>query len=243
MSFADFMNAGPPQPQGLSSSGVVDWKPTGAGLTSVGGPASRQNPKLPLEAGRPRVQRLVDELKPVHLELAPPLAADWQLEVDGEVVHECTITLSDIARLGVVEREIDFHCVWGWSRPRTRWSGVPVSAVLDLVSPTQDARYAMLRALDSPYASCVPLADLLAGFLATGLDGQPLPALNGGPLRWVPPHYLYGYKGVKWVTSITLQRDFTPGFWEEAVGDVNGYVPDGILAMFERAGDDAEVTA
>ena len=41
--------------------------------------------------------------------------------------------------------------------------------------------------------------------LATGLNGAPLPALHGGPLRLVVP-FLQGYKSVKWVGRITAFR-------------------------------------
>jgi hypothetical protein len=205
-----------------------------ASIASVGGSALRRVPKPPLEAGRPRVQRIVDELRPVHLELAPPQRDEWVLALEGDVTYECEVSLADLERIGPEEREIDFHCVWGWSRQRARWTGVPVQRLLDLAMPGSQARYAMLRAYDSPYASCVPLADLCAGFLAFALDGEPLDPMNGGPLRWVQPHYMYGYKGVKWLASITLQNEFTPGFWEDAVGDAHGYIPDGTLAMFEH---------
>lgn len=244
MGFADFRKVGPPPMLLRDADSPMGARRASAQVpTNVDGPAPRHVPKLPLEAGRPRVQRLVDELAPVHLETEPPPADDWRLVVEGEVTHECAISLSDLRRLGTQAREIDFHCVWGWSRPRTRWAGVPLAAVLELAGPTPGAKYVTMQAQDSPYASCMPMADACAGLLAVELDGEELPAIHGGPLRWVQPHYMFGYKGVKWLSSLHLGEKFVPGFWEEAVGDVHGYVPDGVLAMFESAGAGGGATA
>src|SRR5438552_990693 len=87
---------------------------------------------LPLEAGKPRVQRLVADLRPVHLEAEIPMRERWTLSIEGLVERPAELDLAGLGELGTVERAIDFHCVWGWSRSGTRWGGVPVDAVLEL---------------------------------------------------------------------------------------------------------------
>jgi DMSO/TMAO reductase YedYZ molybdopterin-dependent catalytic subunit len=191
-------------------------------------------PALPLEAGRPRVQRLVDELRPVHLEAEVPVRDAWTLSIDGLVDYVVELDLEGLRMLGLEERTVDFHCVWGWSRRGTRWRGVPLDAVLDLAAPRSDARYVTFAAHDSPYASCIPFEDARQGLLALEVAGEPLPPLHGGPLRYVPPAHLWGYKGVKWLGSIVLRRELVPGFWEEKVGDVEGRIPEAILELFDR---------
>jgi DMSO/TMAO reductase YedYZ molybdopterin-dependent catalytic subunit len=190
--------------------------------------------KLPLESGRPRGQRLVEELRPVHLEAEVPTREHWTLSVDGLVQRSVEIDLDGLRRVGAEERAIDFHCVWGWSRPGTRWRGVPVDAVLELAGPGPEARYVTFAAHDSPYASCIPLEDARQGLLAFELEGEALEPAHGGPLRYVPPAHLWGYKGVKWLGSMLLESELSPGFWEEKVGDVEGRVPPAVLELFDE---------
>ena len=51
--------------------------------------------------------------------------------------------------------------------------------------------------------------------LADTLDGEPLPAEHGGPLRLVVPDQL-GYKNVKWVERIEVTDEPVAGYWEAA---------------------------
>lgn len=191
-----------------------------------------QLPPLPLEAGKPRVQRLVDVLAPVHLELEPPTREEWTVKVDGLVDRPVELTLDELKDLGRSDRRADFHCVWGWSRPSVGWRGVPTGALLDAAGIEQGATHVRFSALDSPYASCVTLAEANDGLLAFELEGEPLPPLHGGPLRWLQPHYLWGYKGVKWLCAVTVLDRLDPGPWESKVGDVEGRVPAGLTARF-----------
>lgn len=192
------------------------------------------SPIFPLEAGRPRVQRLISELAPVHLESEMPVREQWALQVDGEVNRPLSLSLDDLRELGEKAITADFHCVWGWSVRDVEWRGVSFSAVCELAEPTGEARYVSLQAADSPYDSCVPIESARAGFLAWKLGEDPLPHEHGGPLRWLQPDYLWGYKGVKWLGAATFRTELVPGFWESKVGDVAGEVPSGVLGLFER---------
>lgn len=187
---------------------------------------------LPQEAGKPRVQRLVDGLRPVHLEREIPARTAWDLTVEGLVAHPLRLSLAELAALPVSEREIDFHCVWGWSRPGCRWEGVSGATLLERCQPLPTAACAVFTAADGPYSSCVRLDDVADGIVAWKLDGEAIRPEHGGPLRFVPPGRLWGYKGVKWLGRISFVDSFEPGFWEQKVGDVEGRVPDAILALF-----------
>lgn len=187
---------------------------------------------LTVENGKPRVQRLVDELAPVHLELEPPVRDPWTVAVDGLVAQPAELTIDALRELGTSAVTRDFHCVWGWSRPRAGWCGVPSSLVLDAAGIAEGATHVRFAAADSPYAACVTIEQARDGLFAFELDGGPLPPLNGGPLRWLQPEYLWGYKGVKWVASMTLIDHMDAGPWETKVGDVDGLVPDGLIDRF-----------
>lgn len=190
--------------------------------------------RLPEEAGKPRVQRLVPSLKPVHLEAEVPARERWTVEVDGLVEEPLSLSIEAVASLPVAERAIDFHCVWGWSLPACRWRGVPGEALLECCRPLPEATCALVSAAGGPYASCVRVGELADGVLALELDGRPLTPEHGGPVRFVPPARLWAYKGVKWVERLTFLAELDPGFWESKVGDAEGRVPESILELFER---------
>jgi len=168
-----------------------------------------------------RVQRVPEQWPIVHLESEIPA---WShLAVDGHVAHSRRLTLDDLALLGVEEREIDFHCVWGWSRPAVRWTGVGVGRVLALAGV--QGSHVTVQAASDEYSACLPVEDAARGFLAWARDGEPLVPEEGGPLRFVPPPELWGYKGVKWAQRLTVSDRFVPGFWESRIGDPVGRIP------------------
>ncbi|MBI4898432.1 MAG: molybdopterin-dependent oxidoreductase [Actinobacteria bacterium] len=194
--------------------------------------ASKDLAPLPLENGRPRVQRLVERLTPLHVELAPPVRDPWKIAVGGLVEYEVEMTVTDLRALGARRFSADFHCVWGWSRPAVPWAGVPTAVLLEAANPSARATHVRFSTADGAYAACVTLDQALDGIFAVELDGVELPAEHGGPVRWLQPDYLWGYKGVKWVASIELLDTMRPGEWEERVGDVEGFVPEGIIQRF-----------
>jgi DMSO/TMAO reductase YedYZ molybdopterin-dependent catalytic subunit len=172
-----------------------------------------------------RVQRVPDAWPIVHLE---PEIPEWtHVSVDGHVAHPRRFTLADLAALGTEHRTIDFHCVWGWSRPEERWTGVGLDRLLALVEA--GGSHVTVRAASDQYSACLPIEDARRGFLAWGRGGEPLPRNEGGPLRFVPPPELWGYKGVKWVQQVSVGDRFVPGFWESRIGDPVGRIPDDVV--------------
>jgi DMSO/TMAO reductase YedYZ molybdopterin-dependent catalytic subunit len=168
-----------------------------------------------------RVQRVPEVWPIVHLESELP---EWQhVAVDGHVAHARVFTLADLAALGTEERAIDFHCVWGWSRPAVRWTGVGLDRVLDVVGV--QGTHVTVHAASDEYSACLPVEDAARGFLAWARDGDALARDEGGPLRFVPPAELWGYKGVKWAQRLTVGDRFVPGFWESRIGDPVGRIP------------------
>jgi DMSO/TMAO reductase YedYZ molybdopterin-dependent catalytic subunit len=73
----------------------------------------------------------------------------------------------------------------------------------------------MARGLDG-YTTNIPLEYLLEDdtLLAYKLNGEPLPQEHGAPLRLVVPQ-LYAWKSAKYVSGLTFQSEWQPGFWEE----------------------------
>ena len=140
--------------------------------------------------------------------------ASWRLRVWGQVERELRLSHADLLALGEVDLTTDLHCVTKWSRFDTRWRGVPIAAVLDAAGVKPTATHSLTHAPHA-YSANLPLADLLRPgcLIATSVEGGPIPAEHGGPIRTLVPH-LYLWKSVKWVTGIQLLDHDVPGYWE-----------------------------
>ncbi|MGH2768121.1 MAG: molybdopterin-dependent oxidoreductase [Actinomycetota bacterium] len=178
-----------------------------------------------------RVQRPTDQLPVLHLEAEIPAPKHWFVEISGLVEVSSVWGLDEIRSLEAERRVWDLHCVWGWCRPACLWEGVPAARLIDVARPRAEARFAVASAIEGPYASCLTLQEARESLLAWRMDGQELSPDHGGPLRLVPPPTKWGYKGIKWIGSITLTDHFSPGFWEELVGNVHGDIPPEMLEL------------
>lgn len=118
----------------------------------------------------------------------------------------------DLEALPEVCRRTDFHCVTTWSHQGVEWRGVLVAdfwqrLVVPAVGRSADAPFVVVCGADG-HRAVFRREDLLAPdvLLATALNGEPLDARHGAPLRLVCPS-LYGYKSVKHVCGFELHNE------------------------------------
>jgi DMSO/TMAO reductase YedYZ molybdopterin-dependent catalytic subunit len=144
--------------------------------------------------------------------------ASWTLRVFGLVREERTFSLDDLRAFPVVDVVVDIHCVTKWSKFDMRWTGVRASDVLEACGIDERATHVLQHA-EYGYTTNTPLEEVVADnvLLAWSVDGEPLPAEHGGPLRLVLPR-LYFWKSAKWLRGLELLDHDAPGFWER-----NGY--------------------
>jgi DMSO/TMAO reductase YedYZ molybdopterin-dependent catalytic subunit len=144
----------------------------------------------------------------------PPDLAGWNFRVHGEVESPLTLSWQELDDLPKVTVRQDIHCVTRWSRFDAEFTGVPWSAILELVGRRPSAHYAVAHA-EAGYTANVPASSLDAegALLATHADGVPLAAEHGWPLRLVVPGK-YFWKSAKWLRAIELLSTDAPGFWE-----------------------------
>jgi DMSO/TMAO reductase YedYZ molybdopterin-dependent catalytic subunit len=164
----------------------------------------------------PPGQHIVQKLQVLDLGIHPDLPEEaWRLEITGLVENPVTLDWVALNALSQEEKQSDFHCVTTWSRYDCRWLGVPLSSILDIVKPTEDARFVYYTAHDG-YTTNTPVDALTHpdALLAHTLDGAPLPVEHGGPLRVIIPQ-LYAWKGAKWVKRIDFRASDAQGYWEE----------------------------
>ena len=153
--------------------------------------------------------------------VVPQVSKDsWKLRIHGMVDRELEITFADLLERDMIERFITLSCVsnriGGDLVGNVRWQGVRLKDVLDEAGVQPEATQVVSRSIDgwncgSPTSAIMDGRDAI---LAIAMNGEPLPAEHGYPVRLVVPG-LYGYvSATKWVTEIELTRweDFD-GYW------------------------------
>jgi len=113
---------------------------------------------------------------------------------------------------------------WGPCATGTaRWAGVRLADVLAATAPAAEARHVAFVAADAcaeadppqRYGASIPLAKARRPevLLAWAMNGAPLPAAHGAPLRVVVPGYI-GARSVKWVDRIELRAEPWDGYFQ-----------------------------
>ena len=94
------------------------------------------------------------------------------------------------------------------------WTGVPLRDVLDKAGVKAEAKVVVFRCADT-YHTAVPIDRALREevLLVYKMNGEPLPAEHGFPVRLLNPGH-YGTKNPKWIMNITLAQSHV-GYWEK----------------------------
>lgn len=141
--------------------------------------------------------------------------AEWRLVVNGRVEEPLELDYDEVRAAANEELVADIHCVTGWTRFASRFTGMPLARLLARARPTPEARFVRFVAY-SPRAhdTSLPLAVALADtWLVHAADGVPLTPEHGFPLRTVTPSR-YFYKSLKWLHRVELLAEDRPGYWE-----------------------------
>lgn len=146
-----------------------------------------------------------------HLHRSAPAVPDQPvIEIRGAGVGPSLFPLERLATMERREQLSDFHCVAGWSATDLRWEGVAFSRFYrEIVEPSLPSNAVVTHlgfgGLDG-YRSFACLEDALAQdvLIADRLDGQPLSADHGAPVRLVSPSQ-YGFVSTKHLSLIELR--------------------------------------
>jgi len=107
----------------------------------------------------------------------------------------------------------------------TRWIGVPLHHVLDAFGASADVTEVLAVGADCgtpadatesvAFARAIPIHVAASSdtLLALMMNGEPLPALHGGPVRLLVPGW-YGMASVKWVAKITVLTTAYAGYFQ-----------------------------
>jgi len=153
--------------------------------------------------------------------VVPQVRVDtWKLQISGLVDNPIELTFDDLLARPQIERHITLSCV---SNPvggdlvgNALWQGVLLKDILDEAGVQPDAEQVVSRSIDG-WTCGSPLESIMDGrdaMLAIAMNGEPLPAQHGYPVRIVVPG-LFGYvSATKWVTDIRLTRwDEFDAYW------------------------------
>lgn len=174
-----------------------------------------------------------------HLQVIPTAIdlRQWRLRVGGHVERQVELTMNDLRRMETVSVVAVNQCS-GNSRslfnPRipgaqwvngamgnARWTGVRLRDVLDRAGLKAGAVEVAFNGMDHgglptipDYVKSLPVEEALREevLLAYEMNGQPLPMLNGFPLRLVVPGW-YATYWVKALHEITVLSEVFTGFW------------------------------
>ncbi len=155
--------------------------------------------------------------------------SDYVLQVTGLVEKPTSFSLEQLRNMPGRTQITRHDCVEGWSTI-AKWTGVPLSQILDVARPTSSARFVVFHCFDrvdgaKGAASFYGSIDLIDArhpqtILAYGHNNQALPVENGAPLRLRVERQL-GYKMSKYIKSIELVSSFANiqggkgGYWED----------------------------
>jgi DMSO/TMAO reductase YedYZ molybdopterin-dependent catalytic subunit len=141
----------------------------------------------------------------------------YRLTIDGEVKFPMELNLKALNQLPQASIIMQHVCVEGWAAI-VQWGGFRLRDLAIMAQPTDSAKYVLFQSADK-YTESWDLASALhpQTILANQMNGQPLPAENGAPLRLATPIKL-GYKLSKWVTKVSFVSQIPKGgkgYWEE----------------------------
>ncbi|MBV9353922.1 MAG: molybdopterin-dependent oxidoreductase [Chloroflexi bacterium] len=148
-----------------------------------------------------------------------PSTDGWSLVLSGSVAQPYTISYGELLAVPYEDRYQTLECisneVGGTLISTAHWRGVRLTDLLDASRPLAQASTVVFRSVDG-YAESLPLEQLdrFSPLVAYGMNGQPLAALHGGPVRLVVAG-CYGMKSVKWLSGIELADAPVSGYWEQ----------------------------
>jgi len=174
--------------------------------------------------------------------LEPVERPDWTITFDGLVSRIRHITLADLEKMGTTKVEMVVQCAGNGRAffaakakcPGSQWhhggmanvvfEGVPFKKVVEELDPGLGAqvRYVTVNGADDPptprgadfeksYRIDDPALD--RALLAIRMNGEPIPACHGGPVRLIIPGY-YGNMNVKYVSRVLFAAAQSPSVFQ-----------------------------
>lgn len=168
-------------------------------------------------------------------------ASTWRLGVGGLVRRRLSLSRAELVNRDQASTAAVLECAgngrqlfrpatggepWGLGAVgNAHWTGVPLAGVLDAAGPLPEATEVVFRGADHGQVNGFPqaiaferslsIADAMqsGALLAFAMNGEPLPARHGYPVRLLVPGK-YAVASVKWLTGVTLTDKPFTGFFQ-----------------------------
>ncbi len=173
-------------------------------------------------AARPRVNGAIGLDTPID-------PGTWRLRVEDAAGRNTSLSLDSITKLPRTEMVTELKCIEGWAEI-IHWGGVPLrdfaahyrfgtrsgDALDPQRHPTDLWTHIYLATPDHDYYVGLDIASALhpQTLLCWEMNGRPLPANHGAPLRLVIP-VKYGIKNIKRIGIIRFQDERPSDYWAE----------------------------
>jgi DMSO/TMAO reductase YedYZ molybdopterin-dependent catalytic subunit len=169
-------------------------------------------------------------------QLRPP--RDWKIKLHGEVKQPQNVSLKSLLDSVEPRGPVLLECSGNAAQLKfgllsvADWAGIPIEKIIKLAQPTEKATAILIGGFDDdsnlpdrgppyrehswPTCSWVfPIETLVSGgaFLATQMNGAPLPKNHGAPVRLIVPGW-YGCAEVKWVNEIKFVDRNQKATWQ-----------------------------
>src|SRR3989475_185876 len=229
-----------PAAGGPPSGGVTRREPLSRAVTvviaSAAGGAAAQWRQIALRRATAAAQSLFARVQGLPSEITPndrfyivsknppgfdPVVevAKWSLDIGGLVSKPVRLSFEDLRAMPAIEQVQTLECisneVGGDLISSAKWKGVQLRDVLMRAGgPAATAVKVAFRCADG-YSESIPVADAMhpTTLLAYEMNGEPLPAKHGFPVRLLVPG-LFGMKNPKWITKIEVVNYDFRGYWE-----------------------------
>jgi sulfite oxidase len=170
------------------------------------------------------------------------MVQNWTLRIDGLVQRARSVTIADLQGMGQEKRVSVMQCAGNgrsfyaakqkvaggqWKNGgmgNVEWEGVPLRPFLDDLKllPSSSARWLTAEGWDEPptpegsdFAKSYMIDDpaLDHAILALKMNGEPIPAVHGGPVRLIIPGF-YGNMNVKFLNHLMLAAEQSPSAYQ-----------------------------
>lgn len=173
----------------------------------------------PVPGTRPELTAVEDHYR-IDISSRPPVidGTTYTLPITGLVNNPLNLSLEQIRQYESMDQYVTLACI---SNPiagslisTQKWTGVSFQKLLADADLQSSARYLRIFSADS-FDETVAIDLIMQDeriMLTYDWDHQPLPELNGYPLRiYIPDHY--GMKQPKWITEIQVVEGYEDGYW------------------------------
>jgi DMSO/TMAO reductase YedYZ molybdopterin-dependent catalytic subunit len=165
-----------------------------------------------------------------HFE-TPKINSDaWNLQIGGLVSKPLQLSYSDLLLMSSVPGTFTVECAGNRSGGQgvgtAMWSGLPLAELLKQAGLKPGATTVVFQGADygggenvppgTHFARAIPLEKAMdpSTLLAYEMNGEPLPADHGFPLRAIVPGW-YGMDSVKWLTRIEVLEQPFKGYFQQ----------------------------